>query len=105
MKKLIIPGVTESGRPIMALLDLIGQRWCLRIIWELRNGPLRSRPLRDACGGISPSIIQKRLNELKEAQLVHTNPDTGYELTPMGQEMLKAFMPLHDFAEKWAEEV
>ncbi len=40
---------SKSGRPIMALLDLLGRRWMLRIIWELRNGPLTSRALRQAC--------------------------------------------------------
>lgn len=103
MKNLIIPGITETGRPIMALLDLIGRRWALRIIWELRNGPLRSRPLREACGGISPTIIQKRINELQAVKLVKLNPNAGYELTSVGIEMLEAFMPLHDFADKWAE--
>ena len=29
---------SQSGRPIMALLDLLGRRWSLRIIWELRDG-------------------------------------------------------------------
>ncbi len=102
MKKLVISGATETGRPIMALLDLIGRRWALRIIWELRNGALRSRPLREACGGISPTIIQKRLDELRDYKLVHLNPDAGYELTGMGQKMLEAFMPLHSFSEEWA---
>lgn len=105
MEKLIVPGVTETGRPIMALLDLIGRRWALRIVWELRNGPLRSRPLREACGGISPTIIQKRLNELREAELVRLNPEVGYELTEIGRRMLDAFMPLHKFSEEWAAEL
>lgn len=105
MEKLIVPGVTETGRPIMALLDLIGRRWALRIVWELRNGPLRSRPLREACGGISPTIIQKRLNELREAKLVQLNPEAGYELTEIGRGMLDAFMPLHKFSEEWAAEL
>jgi DNA-binding HxlR family transcriptional regulator len=31
---------SSGGRPIMALLDLLGRRWALRILWELRGGPL-----------------------------------------------------------------
>ncbi|HTO53257.1 MAG TPA: transcriptional regulator, partial [Myxococcota bacterium] len=30
---------SRSGRPIMAALDLLGRRWALRVLWELRNGP------------------------------------------------------------------
>jgi len=28
---------SRTGRPIMALLDLLGRRWVLRILWELRE--------------------------------------------------------------------
>ena len=51
-------------RPIMALLELLGRRWALRILWELRNGPLTSRALRTASGELSPNIVQARVNDL-----------------------------------------
>ena len=40
---------SRTGRPIMVLLDLLGRRWALRILWELRGGALTSRALRTAC--------------------------------------------------------
>ena len=44
---------SRTGRPIMALLDLLGRRWSLRILWELREAPLTSRALRTAeCAGL-----------------------------------------------------
>lgn len=49
---------SKSGRPIMALLDLLGRRWTLRIIWELRNGPLTSRALRQACDAARHDLEQ-----------------------------------------------
>ena len=39
MKKRTVRG-SRSGRPIMALLDLLGRRWTLRILWELREQAL-----------------------------------------------------------------
>ena len=36
MKKRAVRG-SRTGRPVMALLDLLGRRWSLRIIWELRE--------------------------------------------------------------------
>ena len=54
----------------MALLDLLGRRWTLRIVWELREGALTSRALRAACDDASPTILQPRLTELREAGLV-----------------------------------
>src|SRR5208282_2198038 len=41
-----------SGRPIMALLDLLGRRWALRVIWELREEPLVFRALQQRCAGM-----------------------------------------------------
>ena len=56
---------SKTGRPIMALLDLLGRRWTLRIVWELREGALTSRELRAACGDASPTVMQQRLSELR----------------------------------------
>ena len=54
----------------MALLDLLGRRWALRILWELRDEPLRFRELQQACDGLSPSVLNTRLGELREAGIV-----------------------------------
>ena len=86
----------------MALLDLLGRRWAMRVLWELRGGPLTSRPLRTACGELSPTVLQTRLDELTAAGLVSRREGTGYGLTPLGRELLETFLPLHAFAERWA---
>ena len=93
---------SRTGRPIMALLDLLGRRWALRVLWELRDGPLTSRALRTACDEVSPTVLQARLSELREAGLVDHAAGRGYALTALGSELLSAFMPLYGFAEHWA---
>jgi DNA-binding HxlR family transcriptional regulator len=85
----------------MALLDLLGRRWTLRIIWELRDRPLTSRGLRAACDEASPTILQTRLTELRNAGFVELGPSGGYGLTPLGRQLLETFLPLHRFAERW----
>jgi DNA-binding HxlR family transcriptional regulator len=99
------PGVrgSRSGRPIMALLDLLGRRWTLRIVWELRDGPLTSRALRTACDEASPTVVQTRLSELREAGLVELLAGDGYRLTELGRELMDSFLPLHRFAERWGK--
>ena len=92
---------SRSGRPIMALLDLLGRRWSLRILWELRNAALTSRALRTACDEASPTVLQARLSELREAGFVELGEGGGYGLTPLGRELCETFMPLHRFAERW----
>src|SRR5258707_2845926 len=85
---------SRSGRPIMALLDLLGRRWTLRIVWELREGALTSRALRAACDDASPTVVQQRLSELREAGLVAKRGGGGNGLTDLGQEPFPLFKAL-----------
>jgi DNA-binding HxlR family transcriptional regulator len=97
---------SRSGRPIMALLDLLGRRWSLRIIWELCDDrSLTSRALRAACDEASPTIIQARLTELRDAHLVELVPGDGYRLTGLGKDLMDNVLPLHRFAERWSKAV
>ena len=95
---------SRTGRPIMALLDLLGRRWVLRIVWELHEEPKRFRELQDAIGA-SPTIVNSRLAELREAKLVELDADAGYRLTALGKELLRLFLPLHLWACKWAKAI
>ena len=101
IKKKTVRG-SRTGRPIMALLDLLSRRWSLRIIWELREGSLTSRALRTACDEASPTVMQTRLTELRDAGLIELLPGDGYGLTGLGQELNETFLPLHRFAERWS---
>lgn len=93
---------SKTGKPIMALLDLIGRRWTLRILWELHEVSLTARALRDRCDGASPSSLNARLHELRQAGLVGLERGAGYQLTPKGAEFVELFLPLYAFAERWA---
>jgi DNA-binding HxlR family transcriptional regulator len=99
-----VPGArvrgSDSGRPIMAAFDLLGQRWTMRILWELRHGLIGFRALRDASGGLSPTLLNGRLKELVSAGLVAGGED-GYGLTPLGAELKDALAPLHAWSERW----
>jgi DNA-binding HxlR family transcriptional regulator len=92
---------SRTGRPIMVLLDLLGRRWTLRILWELQHGALTSRALRSACDEASPTVLQARLTELREAGFVELAEGGGYSLTPLGGELSDNVLPLHRFAERW----
>jgi DNA-binding HxlR family transcriptional regulator len=93
---------SKTGRPIMALLDLLGRRWALRVIWELREGPLTSRALRARCDDVSPTVLQVRLNELRDAGFIRHEAANGYQLTPLGHELGAQVLPLYLFADRWA---
>ena len=94
---------SRTGRPIMVLLDLLGRRWSLRILWELREQQLTSRALRIACDEASPTVLQARLSELREAGFIELAAASGYGLTELGRELQENFLPLHRFAERWSK--
>ena len=85
----------------MALLDLLGRRWTLRILWELREGSLTFRALASAAGDPSPTVLNTRLAELRDAGLVRSG-ESGYELTDDGRELYASLEPLWRFADRWA---
>jgi DNA-binding HxlR family transcriptional regulator len=95
---------SRTGRPIMVLLDLFGRRWTLRILWELRDRSLTSRALRAACDEASPTVLNERLKELREAGFIELAPANGYGLTELGRELLETLLPLHRFAERWGKQ-
>jgi DNA-binding HxlR family transcriptional regulator len=93
---------TKTGRPVMALIELMGRRWVLRILWELRDEALTFRALQEACGNISPSVLNQRVADLRETALVELSED-GYRLTKLGRELLAHLLPLTLWAETWAK--
>ena len=93
---------STTGRPVMALLDLLGRRWTLRVLWELRDGPVKFRELAQRADAMSQSVLSRRLNELETACFVMSDED-GWRLTEKGSELLQVFSPLSRFATRWAE--
>ena len=86
----------------MAALDLLSRRWILRILWELRNGPLGFRELRARCEAMSPDTLSTRLHELEAAGLAQTDDD-GWSLTPAGRKLDPAMKALDRWAREWAK--
>ena len=87
----------------MALLDLLGRRWALRLLWELRDGePATFRELQGRCDGASSSVLAERLRELRDAGIVASGRPGGYALTAEGAQLLRALEPLDAWAKRWA---
>lgn len=97
---------SKSGRPIMVLLDLLGRRWALRIIWELTlKSPSSFRALQKECGNISPTVLNKRLAELRKAGIIELLEGGGYVITEKGAELCDVIAKLNLWAKRWAEDL
>jgi DNA-binding HxlR family transcriptional regulator len=88
-----------TSRPLAELFDLLGRRWTLRILWELRDQTLAFNDLRRAVGGMSQSVLVTRLTELFGAGLVADVPG-GYRLTADGKSLVAELHPVAEWAER-----
>ena len=86
----------------MVALDALGRRGALRLLWELRDGPLNFRALQTACD-TNPGSLNTRLKELRELHIVD-HGDAGYFLTPHGHSLMEALEPLQAWAQRLAAE-
>lgn len=93
---------STTGKPIMALLDLLGRTWALGVIWNLATQVMTFRALQSACEDISPTLLNTRLKELRRAQII-IKTDEGYALTLLGKELLALIYPMGSWAEQWKD--
>jgi DNA-binding HxlR family transcriptional regulator len=96
---------SQSGRPLMAALDLLGHRWTLRILWELRRKPYKFRDLQARCDNMSTSVLSTRLKDMQAQKLLHSTAEDGWHLTDHGRSLLLVLAPLTDWSERWAKDV
>ena len=87
---------------MLALLDLLGRRWALRILWELRLAPASFQALQVRCDSMSTSVLSQRLGELRDAQLVEKDQAGSYCLTEPGTRLLARLDGMDEWTQEWA---
>jgi len=84
---------------MVELLELLGRRWALRILWELREGPAAFQALQARCDSMSPSVLSQRLAELRDAGLIE-KLEAGYALAEPGTRLLERL----DGLDRWTQQ-
>jgi DNA-binding HxlR family transcriptional regulator len=90
---------------MLALLDLLGRRWALRILWELRQQPATFQELHRRCDAMSTSVLSQRLTELRDAQLVEKDQAGGYALTESGSGLLARLDGIDEWTQEWSRAI
>jgi DNA-binding HxlR family transcriptional regulator len=88
-----------SERAMPATLELLGRRWALMLVWELRRDALAFSELRERTG-ISPSVLSARLRELTDADIVERDGLRRYRLSGHGRELARLLYELNRWAER-----
>lgn len=92
---------SSTGQPFSVLLDLLGRRWAITVLWSLRAGRLTYGQLKAQDPRISHGTLSTRLRELQDARLIETAPDGGYHLSTRGEELVAIWQPLSAWAIEW----
>jgi DNA-binding HxlR family transcriptional regulator len=85
-----------------AILELLGRRWALRILWELREDPATFQALHGRCDSMSTSVLSTRLGELRDAGLVQRDEAGRYGLTTQGRTLLEQLRWVDEWSRQWA---
>jgi DNA-binding HxlR family transcriptional regulator len=88
-----------SERPVESALELLGRRWSLRLVWELRRSTVSFSELRRRTS-CSPSVLSARLPELVEAGVLERDGAGRYRLSGRGRELARVLYELN----RWAEQ-
>ena len=84
----------------MALvLEQLGKRWSLRLVWELRRDVLSFSELRERTG-ISPSMLTTRVGELESLGIVEKDGARRYRLSGNGRELARILYEVNRWAKR-----
>ncbi len=91
-----------------AALNVLGQKWVLRIVRALGERTQRFCELQDALGGANSATLSQRLKLLEDEGLVQRRaisavpPWVEYSLTDKGSDLRSAIAGIDRWAERWA---
>lgn len=92
--------------PVARALDVVGERWSLLILRDLRRfGPLRFRDLEERLPGLAPNTLSARLKGLEGQGVIATRlyeahpPRYEYFLTEKGKALAPVLKALYEWGE------
>ena len=92
--------------PVATTVQMIGSKWKLLIIRNLRSRPWRFNELKKDLEGISQKVLTDSLRSMEEDGIItrtvypEVPPRVEYALSPLGESM----RPILDAMEKWGNE-
>jgi len=95
------PPETSLPEPLRDLLDLLGRRHALAVVWELRGPAQAFRVLASRLGAAEAQVSQ-RLRELRESGLIEVDEGGDYRLTGEGRRLIDQLEGLAAYAGGWA---
>ncbi|MEV0700698.1 helix-turn-helix domain-containing protein [Saccharopolyspora sp. NPDC050389] len=96
---------------VLGILALVGDKWSLLVVAQLRDGPVRFGELHRAVRGISQRMLTLTLRKLERDGLVSRSvhasvpPRVDYALTALGESLLGPALALGGWAAEHRPEI
>jgi DNA-binding HxlR family transcriptional regulator len=97
--------VFQATCSVPQLLDQIGSKWAILIIYALSQGTKRYSQLQHQIEGVSPKMLIQNLRKLEACGLVQrvvhpvVPPQVDYSLTLLGETLVDPLAVLYEWAE------
>ena len=92
-------------------LKIMGGKWKPLILYHLQNGPLRFSEIKRSVGSISEKVLIQQLRDLVAINVLNRHdykcvpPMVDYSLTPFGETLVQALIPLCEWGNQNREQV
>lgn len=96
--------VLVAACPTRQVINRVGDRWSLLVLYALEGGTLRYQELRRAVDGVSQKMLTQTLRTLERDGLVHREiyasvpPKVEYSLTPLGASLSETIAAIRSWA-------
>lgn len=101
----------SSTCAVPQVLEYIGSKWAILIIYALSQGTKRYSQLQQQIEGVSPKMLIQNLRKLEACGLVRrvvhpvVPPQVDYSLTPLGETLLDPLAMLCQWSENHVHEL
>ncbi len=99
---------SQKSCSIKDVLDIIGGKWAMPIIYNLSKGKLRFKEIERTIEGINTRMLVKELKNLEANGIITRKvfatvpPAVEYALTPKGLKLMPSIKLLHQWGQEFA---
>ena len=96
--------VLSAACPTRQVINRIGDRWSLLVLYALENGTLRFQELRRTVDGVSQKMLTQTVRALERDGLISRTvyasvpPKVEYALTPLGRGLTQRIAAIREWA-------
>jgi DNA-binding HxlR family transcriptional regulator len=100
--------ISQKTCSLKDVLDIIGGKWAMPIIYNLSKGKLRFKEIERTIEGINTRMLVKELKNLEANGIITRTvfatvpPTVEYALTKKGEKLLPSIQSLHKWGQEYA---